>query len=114
MKVQWEYDLVEKPFCQQLQKMDWQWLEGDTDVSELRRGTFREVILTGRGRKNSDARPGTSTGAAERWRRASDDSSLADDSSNSHEGHCVPARLRARLTKRLKVQGSRFTACCFP
>lgn len=35
MKIQWEYDLVEKPFCQQLEAMGWQWLEGDTDVPEL-------------------------------------------------------------------------------
>jgi type I restriction enzyme, R subunit len=46
MKVQWEYDLVEKPFCEQLKVMGWQWLEGDTDVPELtERGSFREVLL---------------------------------------------------------------------
>jgi type I site-specific restriction-modification system R (restriction) subunit len=46
MKIQWEYDLVEKPFCEQLQTMGWQWLEGDTDVPELtERGSFREVLL---------------------------------------------------------------------
>jgi type I restriction enzyme R subunit len=46
MKIQWEYDLVEKPFCAQLQTMGWQWLEGDTDVPELtERGSFREVLL---------------------------------------------------------------------
>ena len=28
-KVQWEYDLVERPFCEQLQAMGWQWQEGD-------------------------------------------------------------------------------------
>jgi type I restriction enzyme R subunit len=49
MKIQWEYDLVEKPFCQQLEAMGWQWLEGDTDVPELtERETFREVLLKGR------------------------------------------------------------------
>ena len=32
MKMQWEYDLVEKPFCEQLKVMGWEWLEGDTDV----------------------------------------------------------------------------------
>ena len=30
MKTQWEYDLVEKPFCEQLKGMGWDWLEGDT------------------------------------------------------------------------------------
>lgn len=33
--IQWEYDLVEKPFCAQLQTMGWQWLEGDTDVPDF-------------------------------------------------------------------------------
>jgi hypothetical protein len=28
-KVQWEYDLVERPFCEQLKAMGWQWIEGD-------------------------------------------------------------------------------------
>jgi hypothetical protein len=31
-KIQWEYDLVERPFCEQLKAMGWQWIEGDTDV----------------------------------------------------------------------------------
>ena len=35
MKMQWQYDLVDKPFCQQLKVMSWQWLERDIDVSEL-------------------------------------------------------------------------------
>jgi hypothetical protein len=44
--IQWEYDLVEKPFCKQLQTMGWQWLEGDTDVPDFtERGSFREVLL---------------------------------------------------------------------
>jgi type I restriction enzyme R subunit len=48
-RIQWERDLVELPFCQQLQIMGWQWLEGDTDVPELtERGSFREVLLKGR------------------------------------------------------------------
>lgn len=48
-KVQWERDLVERPFCQQLQNMGWQWLEGDTDVPELtERNNFREVLLKDR------------------------------------------------------------------
>src|SRR5438093_2448856 len=46
MKIQWEYDLVEKPFCAQLKAMGWQWLEGDTDVPYLtERENFREVLL---------------------------------------------------------------------
>jgi len=45
-KVQWEYDLVERPFCLQLQALGWTWLEGDVDVPELtERAGFREVIL---------------------------------------------------------------------
>ena len=45
-KIEWEYDLVELPFCQQLQSMGWTWLEGDTDVPELtERESFREVLL---------------------------------------------------------------------
>ncbi|MHB8520356.1 MAG: hypothetical protein ACYDH9_06325 [Limisphaerales bacterium] len=31
MKTQWEYDLVERPFCEQLKAMGWQWIDGDTD-----------------------------------------------------------------------------------
>ncbi len=48
-KIQWEYDVVERPFCQQLKAMGWQWIEGDTDVPEFtERQTFREVLLKGR------------------------------------------------------------------
>jgi type I restriction enzyme, R subunit len=48
-KIQWEYDLVEKTFCEQLRAMGWQWIEGDTDVPELtERANFREVLLKGR------------------------------------------------------------------
>jgi type I restriction enzyme R subunit len=48
-KIQWEYDLVERPFCEQLRGMGWQWIEGDTDVPELtERQNFREVLLKGR------------------------------------------------------------------
>jgi type I restriction enzyme R subunit len=48
-KIEWEYDLVERPFCEQLKAMGWEWLAGDTDVPELtERATFREVLLTGR------------------------------------------------------------------
>ncbi len=46
MKIEWEYDLAEKPFCEQLKLMGWQWLEGDTDVPYLtERDNFREVLL---------------------------------------------------------------------
>ena len=46
MKVEWEYDLCEKPFCEQLKSIGWQWLEGDTDVPYLtERENFREVLL---------------------------------------------------------------------
>lgn len=48
-KIQWEYNLVERPFCEQLQKMGWSWIEGDVDVAELtERENFREVLLKGR------------------------------------------------------------------
>ncbi len=48
-KIEWEYDLVEKPFCEQLKAMGWQWIEGDTDVAEFtERPNFREVLLKGR------------------------------------------------------------------
>jgi type I restriction enzyme R subunit len=40
-KIQWEYDLVEKPFCEQLKAVGWQWLEGDTNVPELTKGNVR-------------------------------------------------------------------------
>ena len=49
MKIQWEYDLVERPFCEQLQVMGWEWLEGDVDVPELtERQNFGEVLLKSR------------------------------------------------------------------
>ena len=48
-KIQWEYDLVERPFCQQLKTMGWEWIEGDVDVPELtERVNFRQVLLTER------------------------------------------------------------------
>jgi type I restriction enzyme R subunit len=34
MKIQWESDLVEKPFCEQLSGLGWEWIEGDPDLSE--------------------------------------------------------------------------------
>jgi len=48
-KIQWEYDLVERPFCEQLRKMGWSWMEGDVDVPELtERASFKDVLLKGR------------------------------------------------------------------
>ncbi len=48
-KIQWEYDLVERPFCEQLKTMGWSWTAGDVDVPELtERESFRDVLLTGR------------------------------------------------------------------
>lgn len=45
----WEYDLVERPFCAQLQAMGWEWIEGDKDVPDFtERANFREVVLKGR------------------------------------------------------------------
>jgi len=45
----WEYDLAEKPFCEQLKGMGWQWIEGDPDLPETTdRTTSREVLLKGR------------------------------------------------------------------
>jgi len=45
-RAQWEYDLVERPFCEQLRAMGWQWIEGDTDVPDFtERANFREVLL---------------------------------------------------------------------
>jgi type I restriction enzyme R subunit len=49
MKTQWEYDLVERPFCEQLKLMGWQWIEGDTYAPDFtERANFREVLLNGR------------------------------------------------------------------
>ena len=47
--ISWEYELVEKPFCQQLQAMGWEWIEGDPDLPETtERTSSREVMLSGR------------------------------------------------------------------
>lgn len=47
--VQWEYEIVEKPFCQQLAAMGWEWIEGDPDLPEsTERTTSRDVLLRGR------------------------------------------------------------------
>lgn len=45
-RMEWERELVERPFCRQLECMGWQWLEGDTDVPYLtERENFREALL---------------------------------------------------------------------
>ncbi len=47
-KIEWEYDLVERPFCEQLKAIGWQWIEGDTDVPDFtQRANFRELMLKG-------------------------------------------------------------------
>jgi type I restriction enzyme R subunit len=49
MKIRWEYDLVERPFCEQLQRMGWEWIEGDPDLPETtKRTSSREVLLRDR------------------------------------------------------------------
>lgn len=47
--IQWEYDLVERPFCEQLQRMGWDWIEGDPDLPEsTERTSSHGVLLMGR------------------------------------------------------------------
>ena len=49
MRIQWEDDLVERPFCEQLRAMGWEWIEGDPDLPEsTERGSSSEVLLKGR------------------------------------------------------------------
>src|SRR5438552_3238438 len=48
-RIQWEYNLVERPFCEQLRGLGWQWLIGNTDEPSLtERDSFRQVLLKGR------------------------------------------------------------------
>jgi len=48
MKIEWKYDLCEKPFCEQLKLMGWQWLEGHTDVPYLTgRNNIQQPSTTG-------------------------------------------------------------------
>jgi type I restriction enzyme R subunit len=48
-RIQWEYDLAEKPFCEQLRHIGWEWIEGDPDLPEsTERSVSREVLLKGR------------------------------------------------------------------
>ncbi|MFG0243612.1 MAG: type I restriction endonuclease subunit R [Phycisphaerales bacterium JB054] len=45
-RIDWELDLVERPFCRQLQAMGWEWIEGDPDLAETtERTSSREVLL---------------------------------------------------------------------
>ena len=47
--IQWEYEVVEKPYCQQLARMGWEWIEADPDLPETsERTSSREVLLRGR------------------------------------------------------------------
>ena len=47
-----ERTYVEIPFIEQLKAMDWDYIEGDIDVSYLtERESFRDVLVTGRLRK---------------------------------------------------------------
>lgn len=44
--IQWEYEVVEKPFCEHLRQMGWDWIEGDPDLPETtERTSSREVLL---------------------------------------------------------------------
>jgi hypothetical protein len=48
-KIQWEYDWVERPSCEQLKAMGWPWIEGDADAPEFTEPqNLREVLLKGR------------------------------------------------------------------
>lgn len=50
--IQWESEIVERPFCQELERLGWQWIEGDPDLPETtERSTSREVFLYQRLRK---------------------------------------------------------------
>lgn len=47
--IQWEYEVVEKPFCRQLEAMGWEWIEADPDLPHTtERTSSREVLLRGR------------------------------------------------------------------
>lgn len=48
-RIDWELDLVERPFGRQLQAMGWEWIEGDPDLPEsTERTSSREVLLRAR------------------------------------------------------------------
>jgi type I restriction enzyme R subunit len=44
VKTQWEYDLFEKPFCEQLRVMGWEWIEGDPDLPESTERTSSRLL----------------------------------------------------------------------
>ncbi|MFY9149602.1 MAG: hypothetical protein WAP08_08640 [Smithellaceae bacterium] len=47
-KSQWEYNLVERHFCEQLRKMGWVWLEADVNMTEIAgRVRVPEAIMDG-------------------------------------------------------------------
>jgi Arc/MetJ-type ribon-helix-helix transcriptional regulator len=48
-KIQWEYDRVERPFCEQLKAMGWQWIKGVgwarlTQIGATRRAGLKPVL----------------------------------------------------------------------
>jgi len=50
--LQWEYNLAERPFCEQLRATGWSWLPGDVGVPELiERGSFRVALPIRRSRE---------------------------------------------------------------
>ena len=48
-KIEWERELVELPFCRQLEALGWEWIEGDPDLPEsTERTSSGDVLLKGR------------------------------------------------------------------
>src|ERR1035438_10086135 len=48
-KIEWEYDIVEKPFCERRRLLGWERIEGDPDLPEsTERTSSRDVLLRGR------------------------------------------------------------------
>ena len=46
---QWEYDMVEPPFCERLKAMRCQWINGDTDAPDFTKlSDFRGGLLKAR------------------------------------------------------------------
>jgi hypothetical protein len=51
MKTQWEYDLVENPFCEQIKGMGWEWLDeariagANITAIEVKSGHKKERLL---------------------------------------------------------------------
>jgi hypothetical protein len=62
MRTQWEYDLVERPFCEQLQAMGWQWIEGPRGAAG--RPQRSAMACSGSSRRHSWPRTCSSKGAA--------------------------------------------------